>query len=227
MMRRAQINATGLKPGKIARLLGGYALFGLAGAAFGAAVANWAPVPVTDAIDAVLAGAVTPYGWVDAVAFGVAVLLIASGAFAGLMAARPGWMRKELKFDSAPTTPERADLFIQSVVLVLAGVMYLIPLLAGAAGWSSPAAYGGVLVVLAVQSAMNWRLLRRSDELARRAMIEAGALCFWGLQGVLFVYAAAERLGMLEPLTAWTATVIVMPVYLAASVWAYARRGVV
>lgn len=227
MMRRAQLNSAGTSAGKLARSLGGLLAIGLAGAAFGVAVALWAPEPVTDAIDAVLDGQVTAYGWVDGLALVIAVMLIFVGACFGLMSTRPEWMRTGLKLDSPPTAEERRDLALQSATLALAGVLYLIPLLAGPAGWSSPAAYVGVLVMLAVQSAMNWRLLRRSDELARRAMIEAGALCFWGLQGVLFVYAAAERLAMVEPLSAWTATVIVMPVYLAASAWAYARRGVV
>lgn len=227
MTQPAQMNSNRLSPAKVARALGGLVLIGLAGAAFGAAIARWAPASITDAIDAFLAGSATPYGWADGVAFVVAGAMIAVGVCTGLMSARPDWMRKGLKLDSAPTASERRDLALQSMAVGLAGVLYLIPLLAGPSGWSSPAAYGGVLVVLAVQSTMNWRLLRRSDELARRAMIEAGALCFWGFQAVLFLYAAAERLGMVEPLTAWTATVVVMPVYLAASVWAYARRGVV
>lgn len=213
--------------GKAVSFLIKLVLIGLAGGALGASVALWAPGSVTDAIDALAAGLATRYVWVDAVAFLVAVGLIVGGLLAGLMSACPNWMRRELKLDSAPTAPERVELALCSLAAVLAGILYLIPLLAGPAAWEPVAAYGGVLLVLTVQSIVNWRLLRRSDELARRAMIEAGALCFWGLQGLLFLYAAAERLGLVEPLTAWTATVIVMPVYLAASLWAYARRGAV
>lgn len=201
-------------------------LIGLAGGALGASVALWAPGVVTDVIDPLKSLVATQYGWVDAVALLVAVGLIGGGLFAGLMSARPNRMRRELKTDSTPTAPERTDLALQSLAMILAGILYLIPLVAGPAVWLPAAAYGGILVALTVQTIVNWRLLRRSDELARRAMIEAGALCFWGLQGLLFLYAAAERLGMVEPLTAWTASVIVMPVYLAASVWAYARRAV-
>lgn len=226
MTSRTHLQSLRPSAGKSVRFLVNILLCAFAGAAVGAAFALWAPGSITDFLDDLIAREAVGYGWVDALALVVAAWLIGGGAFVALLSIRPKWMRRELKLDSPPTAPERGDMALSSLAMILAGVLYIIPLAAGPAGWSSWAAYGGVLLVLAVQTFVNWRLLQRADELARRVMMEAAALCFWGLQGLLFLYAAAERMAMVAPLTAWTATVILMPVYLAASMWAYARRGV-
>ena len=50
-------------------------------------------------------------------------------------------------------------------------------------------------------------------------------MAFWALQLALFLYAAAERLGLVEGLTAWGMLGILMGVYLVASVIASWHRG--
>ena len=59
----------------------------------------------------------------------------------------------------------------------------------------------------------------------RRIMAETSVMAFWVLQTALFLYAAAERLGLVESITAWGLTGILMAVYLLASIVASARRG--
>jgi hypothetical protein len=54
--------------------------------------------------------------------------------------------------------------------------------------------------------------------------MEASALCFWGLQGALFLWASAERMGLAPQITAWTGVVILMTVYLFSSFWIGLRR---
>ncbi len=76
-----------------------------------------------------------------------------------------------------------------------------------------------------LQTVANLMLWRAADEMLRRVMSETSAMAFWALQTALFVYAAAERLGLIDGLTAWGMTGILMGVYLAASIVASARRG--
>jgi hypothetical protein len=59
----------------------------------------------------------------------------------------------------------------------------------------------------------------------RRVMSETSAMAFWALQLCLFVYAAAERLGLVGTISGWGLTGILMGVYLIASIVASARRG--
>ncbi|MFV1241627.1 hypothetical protein QML18_29490, partial [Klebsiella pneumoniae] len=51
----------------------------------------------------------------------------------------------------------------------------------------------GVLAALAVQTWLNWRLYRTSDELVRQVTLMAGAVCFWSGQLALFVWATLAK----------------------------------
>ena len=114
---------------------------------------------------------------------------------------------------------------LQAAVTLLAGVMLAIPIYA--TRWvSADVAFGAVVVLLALQSALNLMLWRRADEMLRRVMVETGALAFWALQLGLFLYAAAERLGLVEGVTAWGMISVLMAVYFVASAVAAARRGI-
>jgi hypothetical protein len=108
---------------------------------------------------------------------------------------------------------------------LLAGVMLAIPLYA--TRWvSADVAFGAVALLLALQSALNLMLWRKADEMLRRVMVETGALAFWALQLGLFLYASAERLGLVEGVTAWGMISVLMAVYFVASAVAAARRGI-
>ena len=82
------------------------------------------------------------------------------------------------------------------------------------------------LVLLSlVQSVANLMLWRRADEMLRRVMVETSALAFWASQMALFLYAAAERLGLTGGVSAWGMMAVLMTIYLLASAVASMRRG--
>ena len=113
---------------------------------------------------------------------------------------------------------------LQIVVFALAGAMFLAPMYAPA--FAQPnVVFAGIVTLFVVQTAANVLLWRRADEMMRRIMGETSTIAFWALQTALFLYAAAERLGLVETVTAWGMTGILMAVYLVASIVAAARRG--
>ena len=186
------------KPNLLLKLLGIAALAGL-GAATGYILANTADL-----------GALP---WDDALALLMGVSLIAIGVISiGVMFTRPS---------SAP----KGCGVLQITVMLLAGTMLLAPMFA--TDWLSPdMVFAGVVVLLVIQSAANLMLWRAADEMLRRVMWETSAMAFWALQLALFVYAAAERLGLIEGVSAWGMTGVMMGVYLIASMIASARRGI-
>jgi hypothetical protein len=114
---------------------------------------------------------------------------------------------------------------LQIVVMVLAGLMMLLPMIGPR--FASPGLIMVVLfAMLIVQGAANLLLWRRADEMLRRIMTETATLAFWALQTALFLYAAGERLGLVQGVTAWGMMGILMGVYFFASAIAAARRGI-
>lgn len=114
--------------------------------------------------------------------------------------------------------------WLQVAAMALAGVMLLLPVLAPP-DWPRSAVFAAVVVLFALQAAANLALWRVADELLRRVIVETGAACFWGLQAALFLYAAAERLGLTSGLSAWGLIAILMAVYLITSSVVAFRRG--
>ena len=113
---------------------------------------------------------------------------------------------------------------LQVVVMLLAGTLFLLPVFGSA--WTTPeVVFGAVLLLLAVQSGANLMLWRNADEMLRRVMLETSALAFWAVQLGLFIYAAAERLGLIGTITGWGLMGMLMGVYFIASIVAGARRG--
>ncbi len=147
--------------------------------------------------------------WQDQLAALVAVMLIASAA-AGAVAVM---LRK--------TTVSSGCAWLQVAAMVLAGAMLLIPML----GFDPAVSMGVVAALFAVQTAANLALWRIGDELLRRVIVETGALSFWGLQGSLFLYAAAERLALVPTISAWGLIGILMVAYVIASTVVAVRRG--
>jgi hypothetical protein len=113
---------------------------------------------------------------------------------------------------------------LQVVVMLLAGILFLLPVFGSA--WTTPeVVFGAVLLLLAVQSGANLMLWRNADEMLRRVMLETSAMAFWAVQLGLFIYAAAERLGLIGTITGWGLMGVLMGVYFIASIVAGARRG--
>ena len=151
-------------------------------------------------------------GWADALALVIGAALLGVAAInAVVMVVRPSALPEGC---GAP----------QVIVLGLAGIMFLAPI--HAADHLRPDfVFGGIVVLFLVQTAANLLLWRRADEMMRRVMGETSTLAFWALQAALFLYAAAERLGLVSGISAWGMTGILMSVYLVASMVAAARRG--
>lgn len=150
--------------------------------------------------------------WDDALAWVLGFSLIALGAMVGLtMMVRPG---------AVP----RGTGMVQILVFVLAGLMFLAPMVAAA--WASPTVvFAGIVALFAVQTAGNVIAWRRADEMMRRVMTETSTIAFWGLQSVFFLYAAAERMGLIQPISAWGMTGVLMTAYLVSSIVPSFRRG--
>jgi hypothetical protein len=151
--------------------------------------------------------------WDDNLNLGIAVVLLGMSVLgAGVVIFRPS------------SVPKGCGV-LQVTVMALAGLLLLAPLFA--ATYAPPAViFGGIVLVLAGQSIANLWLWRLADEMLRRVMMETCALAFWALQTALFLYAAAERLGLVGTVSGWGLTGILMAVYLIASSIAAWRRGI-
>jgi len=150
--------------------------------------------------------------WEDEVALVMSVVLISTGVISAFVVA------------TRPSTVPRGCGILQVVVMLLAGGLFLLPMFGTA--WASPEViFGAVIVLLLIQSVANLMLWRAADEMLRRIMSETSAMAFWVVQLGLFVYAAAERLGLVETITGWGLMGLLMGVYFISSIIAAARRG--
>lgn len=170
-------------------------------------------------------GALTGYGlanvfeaepgasWADSLALAMAVALLAIALLSAVtLVLRPA------------SVPKGCGI-LQIVVFLLAGLMFLAPIYGP--DWFSPdMVFGAIVLVLIVQSIANLMLWRAADEMLRQVMAETSAIAFWALQTALFLYAAAERLGLVATVSGWGLIGILMAVYLIASIVAAARRGI-
>lgn len=119
---------------------------------------------------------------------------------------------------------------LQAVVQALAGVMLAFPVLAirlFPVGAQIPAvsAMAMVVALFVIQTVVNLAIWRRADEMTRRMMSDAAVLCFWVLQGGLFLWAAAEKFGLAPALSSWDALTVLMAFYLVVSSIFAVRRG--
>lgn len=165
------------------------------------------------------------FSWSDHLALVLSVALLATAAIVTVNSMNRRALGRMLNMEGEATGSEVADARRQAAVTGLAGVMLFIPVGAALIGDESPAlTYVIILGLFVIQSALNAMLWFRGDELVRRLMIEAGAVSFWGLQGVLFLYAAAERLALVPAITAWDAVTVLLATYLIVSCVVAARR---
>jgi hypothetical protein len=150
--------------------------------------------------------------WDDALALVIAGLLLATGVMMGVMVAL-----------RSPKLPSGCGV-LQAVVMTIAGVLMLAPMW-GPAVVEPDLVFVGLVVLSVIQSVANLLLWRRADEMLRRVMVETSALAFWASQMALFLYAAAERLGLTGGVSAWGMMAVLMTIYLLASTVASMRRG--
>lgn len=150
--------------------------------------------------------------WQDELAVLMAVMTISTGLISAFVVA------------TRPSTMPRGCGVLQVIVMLLAGTLLLLPMF-GTAVATPEGIFGAVVVLLALQSGANLMLWRAADEMLRRVMLETSAMAFWALQLCLFIYAAAERLGLVATITGWGLMGILMGIYFIASIVAAARRG--
>ena len=150
--------------------------------------------------------------WQDELAVLMAVMTISTGLISAFVVA------------TRPSTVPRGCGVLQVIVMLLAGTLFLLPMF-GTAVATPEVIFGAVVVLLVLQSVANLMLWRAADEMLRRVMSETSAMAFWALQLCLFVYAAAERLGLVDTVSGWGLMGILMGVYFIASIIAAARRG--
>ena len=163
--------------------------------------------------------------WSDAVALLLGAVLSIAAGWTAVVAMDAAALGRTLKLEGPAGPAEVRDTRLQALILALSGVIVALPPLLMFARVDSLPAMIVLVVLLAVHTALNLRLFRTVDELFRKTAIEAGAITFWLGQGVLFLWAAAERLSLAPPLTAWDIYVVVMAAYLVASSIVTIRRG--
>lgn len=171
-------------------------------------------------------------GWSDNLAMLIAACLLAIGLIVGLASfSRTAVGRMIDRTGSRIATPAQASFYRQqAVVMFLAGLLMAAPVVASASFEVIPMVVASivmlaVLAVFLIQTVYNLTVWHRSDELIRRVTSETGAVCFWVLQGLLFLWAAAEKLGLAPPLTAWDIMTVLMGTYLVVASVMSARRG--
>ena len=163
--------------------------------------------------------------WSDAVAAVAAVSLVIGAAAVLMVSLDPARLGRMYKLEGPASAEETAQARLQSVVMGLSGVILLLPVIFELAGLTPVIALTIVVLLLALHTVLNLKVYREIDELWRRAVMEAGTITFFVGQVALFLWAAAERLGVVPPITAWDVYAVLMALYLCISVIVSARRG--
>lgn len=213
MARVAPFSSRPRKAGKILGLLLVGICLGVAGYLVGERVA------ASGAFDGL------PVRWADLLAVFVGMIMVVAAVATSLISLSPALLARTLNLEGQAGPDEIRDTRLQALILALSGVIVMLPPLLAMVDVAAAPALALLGLLLAAHTALNLTLYRRVDELFRRAVVEAGTLTFWLGQGVLFLWAVAERLGVAPALTGWDIYVVLLTAYLIASVGVAARRG--
>ncbi len=128
-----------------------------------------------------------------------------------------------------PATPSEVRTSrLQSVTLVLAGIMMLLPVFAMGSLSAIPnmreLIFLGIAILFALQTSANVMLWRGADEFLRRLLLLTCAVTFGIGQALLFLRAAAEHLGLVAPVSAWEILTLMMTLYIATGTWLSIRN---
>jgi hypothetical protein len=146
-------------------------------------------------------------------------VFITLGLFALILSFHRSWAGRRLEPNpEAPpaSTKEIGFIRLQSATLLLAGTLLLTPpLLAiySASQDQTRLAFVGIVVAFLAQTAVNLLIWRRADEFLRQTLSRISLICFWTLQGLLFVAAAAEKLQIVHGITLWDACIAMLILY--------------
>lgn len=170
--------------------------------------------------------------WADLAAGTIAAMLLASGLIVGVASLNARLAGRMIDPASdRPARPAQASFYRQqAAVMALAGLMMAAPVVARLAFEPLPvqlaqAVMAGVIALFLLQTLLNVTVWMRADEMVRQMIAESGSVCFWVLQGALFLWACAEKLELAPALSAWDLMTILMGVYLVVSSILSMRRG--
>lgn len=162
----------------------------------------------------------------------LAMILLLVGGFCVVMTGTVERYRKLVAFrqpgSELPDAEAVTAMRRQSIVIAMTGPLLAAPPMLSHLGLAESGRIVGaaaILLVLGLQSWLNWRAYRESDELVRQVAMTAGAWCFWGGQLALFVWATLAKLGLVAEVDSWTMLTLLMAVYLAVSTRIGLRRG--
>ena len=163
--------------------------------------------------------------WADVVGLLLAAALAVAALITLFASLNPRRAARLANLEGEAGADDLSSLRRQATVCGLSAVILTLPVVLPALGVNPVAAMLAVGALLVLHTMMNLDLWRRSDELIRAVTVEAGAVVFWLGQGLLFLWAAAERLGAAPSLSAWDVYVVLMGLYLVAAAVVTARRG--
>lgn len=170
--------------------------------------------------------------WSDHLGLVLALILFVSGLFCTVASFSSRLTARSLDPESTKAAGPAQMIFyrMQGLVLILAGLMMGAPVIAAQLIDPMPRELGLALMAALVaaslaQTGLNLTVWARADEMMRRMIAEVGAICFWVLQALFFLWAAAEVLGLVPNLSSWDLMTLLMTVYLIVSAGAGYARG--
>lgn len=163
--------------------------------------------------------------WSDVLAVLVAASLIIGAGVVMVTSLSPAHLGRMYHLEGLASASEASQARLQALVMGFSGVILLLPLGFDMIGVAPAIGVAVIVLLFALHTAMNLRVYRQADELLRRTMLESATATFFIGQAVLFLWAAAERMGAAPTLTAWDIYAVLMAGYLTASGVVSARRG--
>lgn len=163
--------------------------------------------------------------WSDILAFLVAAGMILGAAAMLIVSLNPRRLGRMYRLEGDASSTEAAQARLQSIVMGLSGVVLALPLIFSLTGVPPILGVVAIVLLLVLHTVLNLRVYRQADEMLRRLVLEAATLTFFLGQGLLFLWAVAERLGVAPPITTWDIYAVLMTFYLVVAVTVSARRG--
>jgi hypothetical protein len=159
--------------------------------------------------------------WTDLLAFFLGVTFFGGGLTLLVMSFNRRGLAESLEGAAAeiPASDEEVYAYrLQAVTLILAGPMLLLPLLAmGSLGATRQGAwlfFAAIVLLFALQTVANVLVWRTCDEFLRGQMLAVAAVTFAIGQAALFLWAAAEHLGLARRISSWEIITLLMTLYL-------------
>lgn len=163
--------------------------------------------------------------WSDAMAALTGVALMVGAAAVILISFDPRRLAQMYAMEEPASAEEGRQARLQAAVMGFSGFILLLPMVFAVIGLAPAIALGLIVLLFAAHTALNLKVWGSVDELLRRATLEAATATFFLGQGLLFLWAAGERLSLLAPITAWDVYAVLMTLYLFVSAVVSTRRG--